>query len=215
MKEQMEREDKLRQQMSKDISKSKLQKDRGGKQTEGGASRMNSRMGSSRQSLRESRDSQYNFKRQESGADEDTKSVASHASRQSKVSKQSKKSIASKGSLKSSSVGVNESQNQSQSKQSTNQNQSMNKSAPNVQSLTGAKKTQKRGPPSGLSDLAKKEFAEDSREDAESSDQCEDEDQKAKKWRESTYYYKCPVFRVSQPASLWLGIMLAKSVTAV
>ena len=75
----MEREDKLRLQISKDMSKSKLQKDRdAAKGNAGGMSNVNSRMGSSRHSLRESRDSNYNFKRQESGADEDTKSMASH-----------------------------------------------------------------------------------------------------------------------------------------
>lgn len=79
LKEQMEREDKLRLQISKDMSKSKLQKDRdAAKGNAGGMSNVNSRMGSSRHSLRESRDSNYNFKRQESGADEDTKSMASH-----------------------------------------------------------------------------------------------------------------------------------------
>ena len=52
-------------------------------------------------------------------------------------------------------------------------------------------------PPSGLSDLAKKEFAEDSREDEESSDLSFDEEKQARKWQENLYYYKCPVFRVS------------------
>jgi len=53
------------------------------------------------------------------------------------------------------------------------------------------------GPPSGLSDLAKKEFAEDSREDEESSDLSEDEEEKARKWQENIYYYRCPVFRTT------------------
>jgi len=77
----MEREDKLRMQLNKDLSKSKLQKDREAKQHASGLSRMNSRVGSSRQSLRESRDSHYNFKRPESGADDDAKSMVSHVSR--------------------------------------------------------------------------------------------------------------------------------------
>jgi len=54
------------------------------------------------------------------------------------------------------------------------------------------------GPPSGLSDLAKQEFAEDSREDEESSDVSVDEEEKARRWRlENVYYYKCPVFRTT------------------
>ena len=74
------------------------------------------------------------------------------------------------------------------------------------------------GPPSGLSDLAKQEFAEDSREDEESSDVSVDEEEKARRWRlENVYYYKCPVFRVSNYIlslclPLWLTFGL-KSVT--
>ena len=50
---------------------------------------------------------------------------------------------------------------------------------------------------SNASSLLKQEFAEDSREDEEDSDQVSDEEEKKRKWEENLYYYKCPVFRVS------------------
>ena len=45
--------------------------------------------------------------------------------------------------------------------------------------------------------LSGQEFAEDSREDEESSEMSDNEEEKLRKWRENIYYYKCPVFRVS------------------
>jgi len=63
---------------------------------------------------------------------------------------------------------------------------------------TTTKKPKKnvKGPPSGMSDL-KQEFAEDSREDEESSEMSDNEEEKARKWRENIYYYACPVFRTT------------------
>ena len=169
IKEQMEREDKLRSQMRQDVSKSKLQpKERGeGATNAQGLSRINSRVGGSRQSLRQSTDSAYNFKGKESVKDDDVKSKRSKKSRPASI----------------------------KSRRSSNASESDNKSQ--VKSPRKHTKPPMVKPPSGLSDIAKREFAEDSREDEESSDMTENEEEKARKWRENIYYYKCPVFRVS------------------
>jgi len=130
--------------------------------------RMNSR--NSRASLRESKDSQYNFKGNESRADDPDNPKYSRQnsvmSSQSKVSRHSKASGGSKASRRTSVVGGNAKKNDKASNQASKVGKMV-------------------------------EFAEDSAEDESSSLQSSDEEEKKRKWEENLYYYTCPVFRVS------------------
>lgn len=185
-KEQIDREDKQRSALRGEASKAKIQKDdaQGTKQGGMGMSRMNSSMTNSK----------YNFTRQQSQqSDGDFNKTSA-----SKVSKSSKKGMTKRNSTSQSKM--NESSMKQTSKSKMNESQMRSSSMKGATGFGNKKdKTSDGGrdPVSRLASLAKQEFEEDSAEDDESSFHSTDSEEKERRKQANTYYYKCPVFRVS------------------